>query len=627
MSDAYGTTTVRKVAARPLTKGMFSNISSLGLPDGSFYNVRGYDIRENGPRRCDPFQLLINQAIPYWDANEVADNIESFTGNNNRQITVVITDRSLYKVEFAQSGNAFTPVYWKRAYTVGTYTAGTGVTTVVTHNPQTDLVAVGDFARLATDTGTTLHPITAVGATSITIEPNLAVPPVADATLYIVKKFKVARPFIVDYTVFSRSDISGMVLVDGSVGGLYYYNGSYLSDFTLHDQNDAATYTSARTVNHFNGIIYFGMVGKSGGFFPNRLIWTTILDMQEVNSLAYQDLTGSPGQVLKLSSLGSMIFCFFTDAIYFGRPTNLAGLPYAFTMMDTGGISAVGMRSITPFLDGQVFVSRDDIYYVTAANGLEPIGSPVMRETILHANEVSRTRTQVCLDSPRTRLFFGFSKDQDYFDTAAMFNYRTKAWSLLDLSASTAFNVVAFIDELEFDDVPAGDEFDDAPWVNRVYATLNASVMLGQFAVINTDRYIHIISDGGQTNVYSGVNLPVRCVIESGDFDFDAPDVDKSVLQLGLKINSLVENPRTLPLSFLVEVSNDRGYGLWKNAGTLTVPSSKSEGSVAFRITGSTFRFRLTSLSVVEAYEINEYTLKIGIRGEEPSRFSTSSNP
>lgn len=627
MSDMFGNSAPRTVPMRPLTKGMFSNISSLGLPDGSFVNLTGYDVRENGPRRCDPFTRFIPIPIPFWETDEVCDSIESFTGVDRSQITVAITNRGMYKLEYAEAPDYYTPIYWKRQYKVNTYTSGTGVLTLKVDNPVLDLVVAGDYVRLAGDTGIQKHEILSVSSNSVTIETGISPAPATDSSVYILKTFKVERPYIVDYTIFSRSDKAAMVLVDGSAKGLYYYDGTYLTYFTLHDQSDGATYTSARTVNHFGGRIYFGCVGEGANIFNNRVIWTEVLDLQEVNDISYQDLTSSPGQILKLCSLGSMIFCYFTDSLYFGRQTNLAGLPYSFTMIDTGGISAVGMRAMTPFLDGQIFVSKDDIYYVTSASGIEPIGSSVMRDTVQQASESALSRTQVVLDSPRNRLLFGFGTNDFYFDKVALFNYRVKAWSMMRVNSVCSMNVVNFVDELEYDDLADTVLYNSSGWADRIIATANSSIVSKQLTVVDVTGDIHVIAPGGQNHVYAGGNFPVECVIESGDFDFDMPDMDKTVQQLTIKLNSLREHPRTLPVSFTVEVSNDRGYGNWKQVGILTVPASKSEGSVNFRITGSTFRFRLTSVSQVENYEINENTMRVSIRGNEPSRSSTSSNP
>jgi len=634
MSDMFGSQAPVTFPVRPLTKGMNSNISSLALPDGSFVRVLGYDISENGPRRIDPFVNMIRNPVPFWDAaNEHVDAIESFMGTSNYQYTVAITNKGMYRVEHANidPSDTYDPVYWVRDYTVNSYVSGTGILGITGNNFTTDKVRVGDYVVLAADTAVppTRHLISNVGTTTITIPTGLTI--AGSASFNILRMFKPEDNFVVDFTSFARSDKAAMVLVDGSAYGIFYYDGGFLSEFTLHDQLDAATYTSARTVTHFGGRFYFGCVGKDIYVYTNRLIWTDVLDLQEVNAISYQDLTGTPGQALKLVSLGSLIFCYFNDGVYFGRQTNLVGLPYAFTKLDTGGISAVGMRAVTPFLDGQIFVGLDDIYYVTPQGGLEPIGSPVMRDTVaLASRNGTIMRTQVRVDNPRNRLVFGFvTQTGNFFQIGALFNYRVKAWSLFDMPYVSAFNIVNFVDDTEYGDLPNTAAFTYAAFtvgIDPTYAMYGTNLIARQFTLADYQGYLYFLATGGTSHDLSTGLLPVNCVIETGDFDFNAPDVDKTALQFRIKLNTIREFGRTTDVDFLLETSNDRGDS-WKRIGILSVPPSKSEGSLNFRITGSTLRFRLTSQSIVEPYEINEYTLRINARGYEPSRSSTSSNP
>jgi hypothetical protein len=605
---------------------MFSNLSSLSLPDGSFFNLHGYDVRENGPKRVDPFERLMTIPIPYWDGAETCDAIESFVGTDRAEVTIAITNKSLYRVEHAS--NQVTPVWWQKEYTLTSYVSATGVVTVTTDNPVTQKIEIGDLIVFAHLGLTQAYPITNRNATTITTTSGLGT--ITGSTkFYIVKRMNPGDSYVVDYTMFTRTDKAAMVLVDGADNGIYYYDGTYMTPFVLHDQADAATYISARTVTYFEGRLYFGCVGDGTYTYVNRLIWSEVLDLTEINDISYQDLTATRGQALKLVSLGSLIFCYFTDSIYFGRKTNLVGIPYAFTKLDTGGITTVGMRAVTPFMDGQVFVGQDDIYYVTPQGGLEPIGSPVMRNTVLPStNSGTLHRTHVRVDVPRNRIVFGFTAGPtQYFSIAALFNYRTKAWSTMTLGNISTFNLVNFLDNVEYDDYPidTDNEYQDFPALR--YADITPSALDRQFASVDAIGNLYILKPGATQNLLpSNAAQPVPTVIETGDFDFNAPDMDKSALRLGIKLNTLSEYGRTGTVVFLAQASNDRGL-TWKTIGTLSVPTNKSEDTISFRITGSTLRFRLTSASVVEPYEINEYTLRINGRGIEANRANTNSNP
>lgn len=110
-----------------------------------------------------------------------------------------------------------------------------------------------------------------------------------------------------------------------------------------------------------------------------------------------------------------------------------------------------------------------------------------------------------------------------------------------------------------------------------------------------------------------GVELVTR------DMDFNVPDDDKTFYELAVKVETWVASN----VDFTVSGSSDRGQH-WKALGTLRIATNHDEGKVNFRLKGACCRFRLTSISDVASYTLNELTLKVrGLGAEVQGREDT----
>jgi len=613
---------------RPLTGGMVTDKSSLMMPKGSVREALGFDIRANGPRRIDGRKRFLNTSLPKWNPNESISEVVGFWGTGNKQLNVAITDKALYKIEYANATSFYSPVFWQREYTVTSYSAG--LLTIATYNAEDEGIVPGDFVVLA-GSMTTKRLISVVSGLTVTIpnEVGLSVPP--GSKFYVYHPFKAEKPYYVDYTTYSRSTEAWMILVDGSDGGIYKYNGGYLQPFALHypglsPDPDTPSYTGARTVMYFGGRLYFGCVTKLGYVYRKRIVWTEVLDLQETPEDAYQDLDDTPGQILKAVGLGSLAFIYFNDGAYYGRATNLAGLPYAFTKLDTGGVGLAGQRAACPFFDGQIFVSSDEIYFITSSGGLQAMGTPIITESIDKSLAAGALQfTQVKVDTPRQRILFGFSESATGAITKIFsYDYTTKAWAYAMQSPIEAFNVVNFADEIEYDDLGGTLTYEDAAGI--LYTAYGGNFADRQLTFADPAGDFYVLAEGSTSDeLAAATGVPIQVRFETGDFDLDDPDTDKTCTELRMKL-SRGTVARTTPLEFSVAGSLDLG-ATWKTLGTMVIPTNKSEGAVGFRLTGSHFRYRFTSSSIVEPYEINEITIRVVVRGVEGNRGATSSNP
>jgi hypothetical protein len=114
----------------------------------------------------------------------------------------------------------------------------------------------------------------------------------------------------------------------------------------------------------------------------------------------------------------------------------------------------------------------------------------------------------------------------------------------------------------------------------------------------------------GDASVTKDVSLDVISTrIESGDFDYGAPDEERVHLRISLKI----KDPIAEDLLFMVKISNDSG-DIWREVTAtgrpLLIKAGTKENYVNFRMRSSTFRFKLESSSVCGQYMIQEIVLR-----------------
>jgi len=106
----------------------------------------------------------------------------------------------------------------------------------------------------------------------------------------------------------------------------------------------------------------------------------------------------------------------------------------------------------------------------------------------------------------------------------------------------------------------------------------------------------------------SPTNQKITTVIETQDYDFNAPDTVKTVYEIRPRVRD-AQNPVTV-----------RAYGsvdcgkTWKALGSRAFRDSVE---LDFRLTGHTIRFRLEFESTGKPWTLLELTLRAKVRGEQ----------
>ena len=103
----------------------------------------------------------------------------------------------------------------------------------------------------------------------------------------------------------------------------------------------------AGCVTFFKDRIWIGNINDSGTLYRYRIKWSSATDRTSFSAADYYDLPYSNGNIMRLVPFSNLLACYFTDALYLGRPSNYANLPLVFERYDTKGIGLVGTQAIT----------------------------------------------------------------------------------------------------------------------------------------------------------------------------------------------------------------------------------------------------------------------------------------
>lgn len=578
---------------RPLDKGIQLHVSPQMAEVGSLQKATNYQVIPNGLQRREAQQRYSDLQVNYGPIQGMYTFFNSSTG---LQKTIVIDQKFIYEI----TPSTFTGKYW--VYDTGTITATAANTTITGSGTTWDTdqhLQEGDVIVLDLD-GSGNGPEELL-VDSITDDTHLEVK-VAPASSHaagsdyeIRRAFKTAEGRYVDAVVTADSKI---MFVDGT-RTMYSYDGA-----TFEEASSAAT-VIPYSIAYFRDRLYFGQVKIAADEYRYRIMWTEPGVFDVIPTTNYLDLPYQPGEIIDLEVMGNQLVAFFADAIYIGIPSQIPTLPVYFQRLSSGNIGMVGMKAVTQFFDSLFFVGTDDIYHLST-QGIQPIGVPIIRETLDKSNY--KERIYAVADSLRSRIAFGFTKD-GYIEELWVYDYRSKAWGMEKL-ACDSLSVLAIFEGYTIDGL------DD------LQGSMTIDLLDTYFPSIDTMTYSRI----GEYNLYPSIDSRVHyfinqttdisgsivSVIETQDYDLGKPGFLKTFSGLSLKLESSIASN----LSFTVEGSIDRGDN-WSSLGTLSIDAGDTEGKVDFKLTGGIGRIRLTSTTDNLQYIVNEMVLKIKLRGKE----------
>ena len=585
---------------RPLG-GVHRELAGEAIPPGAFYDLKNLAATKRGPTKRGAFEIysggvkINSTSTPIYDLGVVWKS-------SGDQFGALLTSKYLYLVGQAN----LTPVYWP--YSSGVVKVVSGSLVVFSKS-----VAKSSTAFTTPTTYLTLGDVfvfsnKVVGISAIPTKSTLTIASTIGAYTgagnYVIRRvFHPHSDTLLDWASIDQK----IVITDKKRKGMYAYNGATLGVYspTMASQGYAPS-----AVTYFKDRIWTlnSMEKEAGGVADkrHRLRWSGVTaDPRTFTASDYLDLPYNPGQGRRILPLGNLLIAYFEDSIWYGVPSNIIDIPYKFDKVETGGIGLVGSRAVMSFLGGHFFVGQDNIYFLPSdpRGGPVPIGDEIAEDTILTCDDPRGV--YVVTDPKHQRILFGFPMIGGSIDEIWAYNYISKTWGRLDYEATMLANPLVQLG-LTWSDL-------SGTWtaLGGTYPSWNAMGLTSRSArdvFVGNGQQLHRLGDG-TTDVNAGV---VPTAFETGDIDLGYPDDDKTITSLRLKLR---DRP-SASTSFLTLGSEDGGNS-WRNLGTLSIPTTKREGSVDFGITGSAIRFRLSSSSITESYVISEYGIRVRARGRE----------
>jgi hypothetical protein len=593
----------------------------LNLKPGALLDAQNVVVRPKGLYRIQGYDAFIGGAA--WSPADTPCILAAGWGNNGIQYPFLFTQNYIFLAEWPSS---YVRVPWN--YATGTAsTSGTAVTGIGTLW-QTLGINTGDIFQI----NSVNYVIQSVNSdTSITLTTS--------AGSQIAQAYNISR-----YLGANTSSIVDACQVDDVTLGQYLVAaspGNQILALTPQTQavanlvgtaakQPATGGFTAQCVAYTLGRVFAGnLIDGSSGFARTRIRWSKATDTTDFSDpTAFIDLLAQgssfSGAIQRMLPLGTMLVCYLDDAIFVGSPSNTANLPLAFQQIPTGSVGIAGPRAVANLIlprdetniwgvntSGHFFAGFDNVYFLSASNlSLEPIGSKIVRESILRCQYPSRIQASV--DWVRRRVRFGFPRSNPYIENIFEYDWETKEWSyevrttwlMADLPLSSSWVATIMQDML-------GDNMQTMTGQNMALSSGTSNSFTRSHYIENEGTLWDSSTDENATNPDGSAN-PIS--IQTADFDEGAPGMVKFWRLLRLKITWDPETVPNIDIPFSVSISMNRGR-TWRSIGTMTITQGNDEGYINFRATGPHIRFLITSSAAVTPYYITELSRVVSLRG------------
>lgn len=608
----YDQPSPKNFVERPLNKGIILNRPSQSLPTGAIVDATNFIVGPVGPYRR-PGDSLYNVGSTDYTAVDLA----TLWNTSGTQVQILVTDRTLFEIAQGSDMNEISDYYEEGSVTVAASSTMLNGASCDWLSDSNDILA-GDIVRVGTTTSGTFTVVDESEITSITdtntivLEDTLSGITGSGTDYRIIRTVNDSTNYLPDHVIFNNNflivdhrrpirqygfatsaDVSG-TLSNYSTGS----NGILIGSSTYIEP-------VAGTIAFFNDRVFIADMVETGGDGTKRqrIRWSSQTNHADFSeATAYIDLPYSSGNIVKLLPMGNLLVVYLSDSIYIGSITNMPNLPVSFQRIETGGIGLVGKKAVCSWLDRHFFIGQDNIYQLSQ-EGIQPIGNPIIKETIDKAEDLERC--YAIPDPTNRRIVFGFQESSDIMENLWSFQYETGAWSKDDVSTF----MIALPEVITSN---TWNSYTSTTWDSMTGAWDDLSSNQSKRRLYLEDNgALRRLSNSSSTD-YS--NDTITAILETRDYDEDGPDTNKTWTRLSLKIEET--SGRSESILFQVSGSADRG-NTWKDLGTMEIGTDDDEGEVSFRITSSHIRFRITSRSQVPPYWITEIGRRVTLRGNE----------
>lgn len=648
----------KTVALRPFNKGIVRNVSSTLTPIGAVFDASGFLATTSGLTRRGGLQVLDTIDPPSVTRY---DYINSFINDDGSKTTYAIADGKFY--ELAGSTLIERPCEYKTADDLPNVSsisasAGTTLVTGVLTTFLTQGIQTGDIL-IVDPSGTPLY---------YTVDQISS-----DLSLTVLEQIVAAIPasteFIIERTLYPAPE--WQITVERIDRILYICTGARpLMGYDVDNPDRVHPIDTDRpfipkTILVFNDRLWCGNIfipesmatPTPSRWYTNRMSWSqilpeagytpTITGVVDIDPLRhFNDLVAIGGEISGLATLGAYLAVFFEFGVHYGRQTQVPGdvLPLGFDVISTGKRGVLQPGALAVSKNGIYFVSTDDVYFLGENLLVETVSDEV--QAVLFRSEILNTRYKIENLGETNGIIIGCGYNEDSYDEFWAFNLDNKSWTRF-YYACAYFNVFTIGSRLVYSDYPDGQIYgveppgqnddalgnilpqspvlttlvpiqppDDLPQYPLTDYTESNAIYGGESGVQSNDRFYATVGPYitvmDSTNISDQNDAPVTCLIETGDFDFNYPDQNKTLYKIAMRLYNVAE----VEITYHVEGSLNSGKEWW-DLGDLIIYEGDKEGRVNFKFTGSAPRLRLTSNTLSPAYEIIEVTLDVKSRGKQ----------
>lgn len=446
-ADRRATRSRQTIAMRPI-RGIHRNVSTTAVPSGAFTDAQGYMPSELGLVRRFSFQTpgITFPDIIRWDY------LDSFINDDGTKVTFGIGDGKFY--ELAGTGFIERPNHYpninsthpagKLVVTVGSnIVAGDAGSDFLTdagliqgdkiHVLSSGEILTVDVVLSDTEIRVFEYPLTAAAASDYYIE-RLMYP----AVEWAIKVVRLDR-----YLYICTGDNTIMIYdID---------NPSYISTWWEKSRELGIIGTDPgqfpepvdpnffpKAIEVFKDRIWIGNIKSelNDKLYSSRVSWTPIFaPTYFLPESQYVDLVAVAGEIGSLNMLGNFLMVYFEFGVQFGRETAIPGdvFPLAFDVIETGKRGALQPNAVSSGVSGNFFVSTDNVYFIGSDLNTQSISDAVSE--MMFSEDKIKTAYKLISLSEAEGLVVGASTYEGAFEELWVFNYTTKEWTRIEISA------------------------------------------------------------------------------------------------------------------------------------------------------------------------------------------------
>jgi len=376
------------------------------------------------------------------------------------------------------------------------------------------------------------------------------------------------------------------------------------------------SYGNVRSVLYHDSRLWLAGPTTSQG---TMLRWSNLNDPDTFDAINYMYFPERTHPITKIKAMGQFLVIYFPDAVYVGQASGNPLVPYTFTDSNVELVGLKGPHAVADWRNGHVFISRKGIFWLRPDRVVEELPCPVF-EFLIQSYMFPQYFYIVSTDLSED-LYLAVPGENTKCSRIFHYSAVDNAWAYWDTEADGLF-VRQPETTLDWDNGSEELELPDGTVITEWLGATNQWAANSLYGWDDMVKYVSEISPSvfvdGKTYVLSesapnddfSVETGTYLCLETGDIDFNEPDMNKTFHRMRLR-SDLFAGEHPLTLSGSID-----GGRTWKILGEWTQDST-DESLLNFRLTGAECRLRISGRVSTATYELKDLTFRARGRGLE----------